>query len=81
MATNTRLAFEIEMTTEQLQEMCKYVSNAQQVMTEGQVFRLEVSHNVDFVFKNLKPFKGPLTNYRETEVPLDSGRISTSPLE
>ena len=78
---NNRLAFEIEMTTEQLQKMCEYVSNAQQVMTEGQVFRLEVSHNIDFVFKNLKPFKGPLSNFRETEEILDSGRKSISALE
>ena len=76
-----RLAFEIEMTTEQLQKMCEYVSNAQQVMVEGQVFKLEVSHNVDFVFKNLKPFKGPLSNYRESEEVLDSGRKSDSLLE
>lgn len=78
---NNRLAFEIEMTTEQLQKMCEYVANAQQLMAEGQIFRLEVSHNVDFVFKNLKPFRGPINNFRETETVLDSGRISNSILE
>lgn len=81
MQMKNRIAFEVEMTIEQLQEMLKYATNAQRLMAEGQVFKLEVSHNVDFTFRNLKPFKSPINDITETLMELDSGRVSNSPLE
>ncbi len=52
---NARLAYEIKMTPEKLQEIYHYVTNARKHLIEGQVLRVEVSTNVDFVFQTLKP--------------------------
>lgn len=66
---NTRMSYEIKMTTERLQQMIFAANSASKAMTEGQVLRIEVSHNVDFVFYNLKPFQVSTGATKESESP------------
>lgn len=72
---NNRMAFEIKMTPEKLQEICQYVKNAQEHMMEGQTFRVEIFHNIDFVFHGLKPFKVPTGSSREPELLKDNSGL------
>jgi hypothetical protein len=74
---NNRIAYEIEMTEERLQEMLKCVKNAKDHMVHGQTFRLEIAYNVDFVFKGLVSFKGEVFTRAETQTQLDSGRAES----
>lgn len=72
MATlKTRMAYEVRMDIETLHKMIVAAQNAQEAMTEGQVFRLEVSHNFDFVFHGLKPFNHGTAITRESQPPTD----------
>lgn len=75
---NNRVAFEIDMTPEKIEKVLTYIQNAKGVMTEGQTFRLEISHNVDLVFKGLKTTKFGTSISRETPAePLISGALKT----
>jgi hypothetical protein len=65
---NTRMSYEIKMNTEKLQQIFNAVKNAAEHMTEGQVLRIEIAHNVDFVFYGLKPFVSTTASSRETEI-------------
>ena len=65
---NTRMAYEIKMSSEKLQQMLTVVKKASGHMTEGQVLRIEIAHNVDFVFHGLRPFASTTESRRETEI-------------
>jgi intracellular sulfur oxidation DsrE/DsrF family protein len=72
---NTRMAYEVKMDVEKLQQMIQAVKNASEAMTEGQTFRIEVAYNIDFIFTGLKPFSHPTAISRESE-PLKDQRQS-----
>jgi hypothetical protein len=75
---NNRVSFEIEMTPEKVTKILDCIQNAKGVMTEGQTFRLEISHNVDLVFKGLKNTKFGTAISRETEAaPLVTNNLRT----
>lgn len=73
---NNRIAFEIDMTPEKIEKVLTYIENAKKQMQDGQIFRLEISHNVDLVFKGLKQFKfGTSTNRESTSETLQVPHI------
>lgn len=71
---NTRISYNVNMDVDTLEKMIVAVKNAKENMTEGQVLRIQVSHNVDFVFHNLKPFNATTATSRESapapEIPM-----------
>ena len=72
---NTRRSYVIKMDVDKLQKMIIAVANAREFMTEGQELRIEVSHNVDFVFENLKPFIATTAVSRESEPSKDQASL------
>jgi hypothetical protein len=63
---NTRVAFQVPMTIEKLQQMIQYAKAAQENMLVGQTLTIQVDHKIDFMFSDLKPFTQATAISRES---------------
>ena len=61
------LAYHVEMTAEKLQEMIKYIENAKKEGQPGQVLTIPVSHNFNFIIRDIVKYNTPKSVHRETE--------------
>jgi hypothetical protein len=59
MSLQAEVVFEHEMTKEKLREMLNIMENAEKNALPGQVLRIKLNHNTQFIFKNL--YKTPVS--------------------
>lgn len=70
MALQAEVVFEHDMTKEKLREMLNIVENAEKNALPGQVCRVKLNHNTQFIFRNL--YKAPVSTgvSMESDLPI-----------